>query len=122
MVGLLIVAVVSVGCSAPEPGRNPSGDLFSPQFSGITTPMLSQDNPVVIGEGRNSVTPSGIGQVGIDATDSLCRELKNDLNTAITETLKDLREAGMPAEFMPTRSDLKKELSIALRANGCSGY
>lgn len=122
VVGLLIVAAVGAACSDAEPQRSRLGNPISPQLSDVTIPSLSPDNPTVIGDGQNSVTPSGEGQVGIDATDSICRELKRDLDKSITETLKELRDAGMSSEFMPTRSDLKKQLSGALRANGCSSF
>lgn len=57
-----------------------------------------------------------------DPPASLCRELKRDLHEAITEMLKDLREAGTSAEFMPSRSDLNRELGSALQANGSSDF
>jgi hypothetical protein len=50
LIGLFMVAVVGVGCSDSEPRSDPSENLLSPQLSGITTPTLSPDNPVLIGE------------------------------------------------------------------------
>lgn len=122
LISVLIVAVLGTACSDTEPWQGRSDNLVSPLSPGITSPSLSPDGPLVIGEGPNSVTPSGNDQVGFDATDSLCAELKRDLDESITGTLRSLREAGMSSEFMPSRNDLKKELSGALRANGCSGF
>jgi hypothetical protein len=96
--------------SSPSVGQGSSGATLNP------------DRPVTIGDGPNTARPSGDDKTGLDATDSICRQMKRDLDDAITETLRDLREAGMPSDMMPTRAELKKQLSGALRANGCAGF
>lgn len=122
LVAALGVGLLSTACSQSQSQLDPPGGFGSPVISRSVTPSPSPDTPTVMGDGTNSVKPSGDTQTGIDATDSLCHELKRDLEEAITETLADLRDAGMAPEFMPSRNDLKKELSSALRANGCSGF
>jgi len=117
-VGILALALVAVACgSNPEPFlRVPSVVDLSP------TVTLDPDNPVVIGDGPNTERRSGDYQIGIDATDVLCDGLRRDLNESIDQTLSDLRNEGMPAEYMPTRTELQEILSDSLRANGCSGF
>jgi hypothetical protein len=128
-------------------GADTTSRIASTTVPRTTAPSLStgQDSgdSIVIGEGDNTVKPSGDGQIGIDATDSVCVELKRDLNKTINETLADLNDSvdqtladmkaqGISSEYLPsrqelkaqlpTRQELKDQLSGALRANGCSGY
>ena len=42
-------------------------------------------------DGPNTVKPSGDFQSGFDITDSICDELKRDLEKALDETMADLR-------------------------------
>jgi hypothetical protein len=120
------LALIATSCGEPQSDASPfvtSSAVFqaTPSYS-TPDPTLDPDDPVVVGEGPNTARPSGEDRSGLDATDDLCDELKRDLEDAITQTLKDLRDAGMPSDYMPSRSELKKELSGALRANGCSGF
>lgn len=83
---------------------------------------LDPDDPVRIGDGRNTDLPAGDGRTGIDATDELCDQLRRDLNDSIDETLADMRAAGVDGAYLPSRSDLQDQLGTALRANGCDGF
>ena len=70
----------------------------------------------------NTTKPSGPNQTGIDASDSVCDQLKKDLEKSMNQTLKEMRSAGLDASMLPSKAELKKQFEGPLKANGCSGY
>jgi hypothetical protein len=122
LTALAVACLLAGACSDEDRGDDlPRIGGFT-DVGGMSTPTLDPNDPAVVGEGPNSFTPFGDNATGIDATDSLCDDLIADLTRSITDTMADMRDAGMPASAMPSRSEIEEVLDDALEANGCPGF
>jgi hypothetical protein len=131
LAGLSALAISACG-TVKSPASGATVETAVPRTTSYNQPVATAERssvssfdpgePVVVGDGRNSVTPRGENQTGLDATDSLCAGMVADLNNSITTTLAELRSSGMPASMMPSRAEIQDMLDDGLAANGCSGF